>query len=647
MRGPALSLIHRGEGRVEFVASRSVALCGDAPALSITTQGKGPRRVDLSRNVIATRRAFLEDSSKATAAPTVLKLLGNTIARIDGGPSGTLIQQAGSTEPAKQMEWIGDHNTFTGWSQFLTSGASRAVRLASLDDLRRSFPESARQSRVSPSPWPATVGGEWTTPGYLEPLAPEALATLRAVATGNPFLLERSVGAFPKLRVAETVAPPQPPAPPPLGVVKPVPVPKVHIYTETKITAQPATKNATPKTEPKGPLDLTFNLADPALAGDLGRFLAEQVRADARAKHVRVVVDGQGTYPCTPFQVPPGILLEIFVRSPPGTAPPTWRALSGATGDALISAKGADLTILGARFERDGGSSLQSLIHIEDGMLTLADCWLIAPGTVSEEGGTLVTIDSIGSKPLTPRELDAPTIPVTRLTDCLLLTGGKAIEAELGLGVVALSNCAIASGSDALTLIPAKVARFRLAADLWLDRCTVVGNRSIVRLGPWQGKEPGPDRPWRVSSRDCAFLDPFDRGATPRQTAVLDDDPNGLSRGTLVWQSANDAFDVGHFIVMAEGPLPSVNKPDVQREWVAFWGRSHVGRVFGPLRNTPNAPHVRLLNGALTPGSVVPSDLVIDAKYAQAHKTAGIGADVNRLGIPIPSSAPTVPRQPR
>jgi serine/threonine-protein kinase len=340
-------------------------------------------------------------------------------------------------------------------------------------------------------------------------------------------------------------------------------------------------------------------------------------------------------------------LLEIYVRSPHGTKPPTWKPSPGVTADALISAKGADLTILGARFERDGGSGLKSLIRVQDGLLNLVDCWLTAPGAMSEEAGALVEIDSIGSKPLTPRELNAPPIPVARLTDCLLLSGGKAIQAELGLGVVALSNCAIASGSDVFTLNPANVARFRFAADLWLDRCTILGNRSIVRLGPWQGKEPGPDRPWLVSSRDCAFLDPFDRGATPRQTVVLHDDPNGLSRGALVWQSANDSYDVAHFIVMADGPLPSVNKPDVQREWVAFWGRSHIGRVFGPLRNTPNVPHVRLLNGALAPGSVAPSDLVIDTKYAQAHKTSGIGADMNRLGIAVPRLTPAPLRKPR
>jgi serine/threonine-protein kinase len=571
-------------------------------------------------------------------------MLGDTLARIDGGPTSSFIQEAGTTEPSKLVDWIGDYNTFIGWSEFLTTGGNRAVKLASLDDLRKSFPRSASRSHEMAAPWPAAVVREWTTPIYLEQLAPEAIATLRGIAVGNPFLLERSVGAFPKLLVPEIVPLPEIPATPPPHAAKAAPARKIKLYAETKVAGRPAPKTAKPAAaEPaaEGPLDLVLDLADPTYAGDLGRFLNAHVPDDAT--HVRVVVDGQGAHPCTPFEVVPGSLLEIFVRSSPGPNPPTWVPLPGAPAEALISVKGADLTILGARFERDGGSSLKSIIHIEDGLLTLAKCWLIAPSLVSDGGGRLVDFRSIGTKPLTARDPKTPPIPVARLTDCLMLTGGTAINAELGLGVISLNNCAIASGSDAIALHPAKVARFRFAVDLWLNRCTVIADRAILRLGPWRGSEPGPNRPWLVSSHDCAFLDPFDRGQTPRQTVVLRDDPNGLSRGALVWQSSNDAYEVGHFIVMTDGPLPGVNKPDIQREWVAFWGGSHIGRVLGPLRNAPSTPHVKLLQGDLKPGSITPSDLAIDTKYSQAHKADRIGADVSRLGI----QAERVLRKPR
>lgn len=655
VRGPALSLVHFGEGRGEFVATRSVVLSGDASVVTITAKGKGPRRVDIARSVIASRRALVEDSSLANSAPTVFKMLGDTFARIDGSPLATLLhvqsQESGSADPSKFVDWKGDYNSFIGWSKFLTTGANRSVKLTTLDDLRSEFAQSEVHSRDTATAWPAAVAREWTTPAFLETLAPESLATLRGVATGNPFLLERSVGGFPKLLVPETVPLPPPPATPPPNVVKAAPVRKVQLYAETKVSkkaAKPVKPAAEVKT-PEGPLDLAFDLQDPAYAGDLGRFLNERL-VDVEARHVRVLVQGQGAHACTPFEVPAGQLLEIFVTSANGPNPPTWTVPPLGNTEALISAKGADLTILGARFERDGGANVKAILRVEDGLLTLANCRLIAPGVAADGGGGLIHVGSNGSKPLAPREPNAPPVPVTRLTDCVLITGGTAIDAELGLGVVALNNCAIASGRDAFTLQPARVARHRFAADLWLNRCTVLAERSIIRLGAWKGTAPGPDRPWLVSTRESAFLDPFDRGLTPRQTAVLRDDPDGLSRGTLVWQSVNDAYEVGHFVVMDDAPLLGVNKPDIQREWVSFWGRSHIGRVYGPLRSGPTISYVKLLHDGLTPGSVVPSDFAIDGKNAQARKTGGIGADVRRLGIVAAApnlNARPLPRKPR
>ena len=160
-----------------------------------------------------------------------------------------------------------------------------------------------------------------------------------------------------------------------------------------------------------------------------------------------------------------------------------------------------------------------------------ARCQFVAPSS-ADSSGDLIAFRSITTQPR-PANLGGPLFstsidrPVCRLIDCVLITGGRAIQAELGRGLVALSQCAVAAGVTAIELTPAKVARHRFVeTDLVLDRCTLTSERTIVRVGSWPGLAPGPDRPWLITSRDCAFL-PWDgrtalarrccSGATPRR----------------------------------------------------------------------------------------------------------------------------------
>ena len=59
-----------------------------------------------------------------------------------------------------------------------------------------------------------------------------------------------------------------------------------------------------------------------------------------------------------------------------------------------------------------------------------------------------------------------------------------------------------------------------------LDRCTLTSERTIVRVGPWPGLAPGPDRPWLITSRNCAFLGLS--GRSPRETLLLRCDAQAL-----------------------------------------------------------------------------------------------------------------------
>ena len=77
--------------------------------------------------------------------------------------------------------------------------------------------------------------------------------------------------------------------------------------------------------------------------------------------------------------------------------------------------------------------------------------------------------------------------PVCRMDESVLITGGTALRAELGRGLVALTQCAIAAGTNAVELLPSRVSRQRFEADLVMDRCTMTSERSVIRLGPWPG----------------------------------------------------------------------------------------------------------------------------------------------------------------
>jgi serine/threonine-protein kinase len=232
--------------------------------------------------------------------------------------------------------------------------------------------------------------------------------------------------------------------------------------------------------------------------------------------------------------------------------------------------------------------------------------------------------------------------PVCRLVESTLIAGGTALRAELGRGLVALSQCAVGAGDAALELVPARVARVRFEVDLVLEHCTMLAERAIVRLGPWPGLPPGPDRPWLVSSQACAFLALSPR--RPRETAILRGDADALARGTLSWQAAHDALEVDLFTAADEaaaGTMPSLAR-DVQSQWVRFWGPSHMTRILGP-HGGRSFPSVRLMYRSI-PGRLEPADLILDRDYHPGRDRLDIGADLALQGIAPRAAGPGVRR---
>src|SRR5262249_4209384 len=172
--------------------------------------------------------------------------------------------------------------------------------------------------------------------------------------------------------------------------------------------------------------------------------------------------------------------------------------------------RGGSLVLSNVLLRHDVSTRLDHLIHVEDANLVLSRCQITAPAASGDFAGDLIAFRSVTTRPMPgdpvrPLFSEAVDQAVCRITDCVLITGGTALQGELGRGIVVLSQSAVASGASAIELIPSKVARHRFEANLFLDHCTMTSERSIVRLGPWPGRAPGPDRPWLVTSRSCAF----------------------------------------------------------------------------------------------------------------------------------------------
>ena len=221
------------------------------------------------------------------------------------------------------------------------------------------------------------------------------------------------------------------------------------------------------------------------------------------------------------------------------------------------------------------------------------------------------------------------------IIESTLVTTAGAIRSELGRGLIALEQTAVAAGTDALELLPACVAPARFEADLVLGHCTLASEANIVRLGPWPGRSPGPQRPWLVTSRNSAFLGTYDRRVS--DTVLLRGDEEAMAWGTLFWQGAGDAVEVEAFTAAVGEPIVGRNR-DVVRQWVNFWGGNHQRGVTGP-RAATNQPSVRLLDRP-RPGRVVPSDLILDPGYHPNRRQLDVGADLTRQGInrrPAPS----------
>jgi serine/threonine-protein kinase len=615
LQGQAMTLIEFSGRAGRAWLSRSVALCGASSAVAISPveglTAPRSRELLLHRSILAERRSAI-DASRAGAgnAPLVVRAAGSTLARVQGGGATAPLIETRGGAPRSLVDWSGDANVFAGWSGWLSNPQAPNDPASRLDDLSaaRALWRSDEASQEQYSPWPDPQPGDWTRDD-LEARARDALGTTRRVAWREPRVLLDTVATYPTL---EAAGPP----------------------------AAPSTARA-----------LAFDANDPRWGGDLGRFLAAQELEGVT--HLAVEVRGQGEHALTPIRLPDGVGLSIVVPPPvAGVAPLSWSLSPGDPPAPAFLVRRAPLSLDGVRLR---STSPEPLVVAEDGDLRLSRCVLLGPAPVDPRApeSSLVRFRASSSQALgLPAEGDRPEVPATPLTtailtDCVLIAPGAALRAEVACGVVGLRNCAVVGAASAIVLDSLPVARDRFRADLQLDRTTIAAGRGFIRLGPWPGSPAGPARPWLVSSNRTAYLDAFDHtsGNWRERPVLLRANPEALACGALSWQSVGDDYQVSGFLAPDDAPSASNVRPDVQRDWVRFWGAAHIGRVHGPVRGIA-APGVHLRVGRLKPGSLTPDDLALEAPGPNRSRPVDIGADLSWLGATAPPGPRAAPGGP-
>jgi serine/threonine-protein kinase len=644
VRGWFSSGVDIEEAQTDVVADKSVFLSGSGPLVRVSEPPTSTQQRFYFLDTVLAGTGPIIDRAKIAnrpqPKPLIVRAYGSTFGRLHGtGIASVVCSSDEGAAAARQLEWKGNHNLFAGWMGFFAHGPDARIEIANLAAVRSTWNATEAASQEIPHPWRLQSDVSTATAGELTKFLPNRDAALRQVARPRSGLLEKTVFAyaFPLIPEPISKAPEKnrvnsPNRAPVRGVQ--AELPEVH-----NLALPKSSKLASTPAADRDVLDLTFDTASPPWNGNLGAFLRDNLGQGVRYARVRVF--GSGNHRFSAVRLPGSIQLEVRVE-PSDVDRPSWSPDPLATGPGLIELQGGALVLLNFVMHHDPASRLEHLIHVEGGHLVLSQCQLTTPVSSPNLTGDLIAFRSVTTRPV-PYDAKHPVFstfvdkPVCLLLESLLITNGTALRAELGRGLIALEHSAVAAGDAAIDLLPSRVARWRFESDLHLESSTLTALRTIVRAGPWPGLAPGPDRPWLITSRNCAFIANYDRKMDSRETVLLRLDPGALIHGSVFWQAENDAADVDIFTALPEGHVQIRSSRDVEHQWVSFWGRNHIERVSGP--HGAGSPATVRSRARLHPGRIEPADLVLDRDYHPGRPQLSVGADLARQGVtPRPNS---------
>ena len=589
--------IRLAEGAASVALIDSLVLAGPQPIFGLGGGRDSARTVDLVRSLVVSEGPLVElagATAGAGARPSEFRVLDCTMVHLAGSPPPCLIVDRQVPGQARSdglgIVWKGSGNAYSGWPTPETPAGSQGVGVRAAGPA--ALGSASDQAVVSlDAPLPQLVVDAWTEPDTLVTALGLRGGLYARVARPRSNLRAWAVEAFPLL------------------------------------SREPREAGAGAPAKQI----LTFDADDSRLNGDLGRYLAESV--DVQTRNIRLEVRGNGRKWVTPFALRPGFSLEIVVApTSAGGEPLLFVPRETAEGEALILVQDAELELVGVQFERDARSVLKHLIRVENGRLRLERCTLRAPMQVEPGGGNLIAFRTDGTRPM----LGTGKRPECLGLRCLLMTGGRLIDASVGRGLVYLEQSTLVAGAALFQLNAEPVASRHFEADLQLARCTIVAERDVVRFGPWTGNGSGPARPWVLATRGCVFFDSFDRGPAPSTTVLLRSNAEALAGGALVWQSNRDAYAVSQFVTTGDIDHAPTSFPDLRRDWVNFWGDGHV------LQPLEAKGLVKLGRERLRPGVVEPKDVVVRAVNPRGQAPE-LGADASVIESEVPMTKPTLP----
>lgn len=615
IRGDVAPLIELGRGSTELMISRSVFFGDGAIARLADADPPARHRLYGLGSALGTRGPCFDLGSgrAADGAPRLsVKFHDTAFGRFAGPGVSSLATSADpDAELAQALRWRGSSNLYSGWGSYFATGPEATIRAGNLQAFRSTWNNEPSDAREIAAEWPAPPAIADATPGLFGPLAPGFEWLIARVARPRPYLLARTLLNFP--------------------------VPEVP-----RVVAWAGEGGASSKSASAGDGvdELTFDADSDEWGGDLGAFLRDVATPGRRRLRARIV--GSGPRRFSPAKLPDGLILEMTVEKPSAADAP-WLSFSPspeADGKPLLELRGGALVLSGFRFQVPPGAVPESLVRVDDGHLIIQRCEFLGLREASEGGSAswLVDFRAASTQPI-PAPSGPPLFggsvdrPVCRIVDSVLATAGSAVRAEVGAGLLTFENCLIAARGDAVDLAPANVARSRFAADLRIDRCTMVSSSSIIRLAAWPGDEPGPDRPWLITSSNSAYLDFPDRDRVPRESVLFRADESSFDRGEVFWRQSNDAVEVFNFAAAGAGQ-PSFKTRDIGPQWVALWGGANIRGVSGPRPGGPS-PSVRF-RGATRPDRIEPRMLILDPSHHPGRPRLDLGADPARLGVAAP-----------
>jgi serine/threonine-protein kinase len=636
VRGTSVTLAELGGGSADLVLNGSAILVGGVGPKEIVRvdrrDGGGEQRVFFAGALVACPGPIIAceqpEGAAARGKPLAIRAYDSAFGRLQGpGIASIVTVSYGGAAAERGVDWAGDRNVFAGWKGFFARGKDLTITVDGLAQVRSTWSATEQGSQEILTAWPISTDPSRLLPTATKPfLSGGRLALTDWPPRPGPGLFPKTIDAYPDPMIPEVSA---------WAIAQPNrslgagPRPNKLMALDAELARRGRSDGAGMIPSAVAPPDMTMNTAEPGWAGDLGAFLRRNVRPETR--HVRVRVVGTGSHRFTPVRLPEGITLEIQVEAAPGAELPSWSPDPQATGPGMIELRGGALVLSNVILRHDPASKLESLLALEDAHLILHRCQVTVLPDSGATAGDLIVFRAPTTRPMSDHPgnavFRAPVDrPVCRMIDTVLIGHRAAIRAELGRGLVALSNCAVASDEIAVALDPSKVARRAFEADLWLDRCTLAAARSILGLGPWRGLAPGPDRPWLISSKQCAFLTLSE--ARTREAALLRVDAEAFAGGSLFCQSDGDAYEVDRTVAAGEGQAEPAGPREARTQWEQFWGSNHLSRPV----TVPRGPSFRLLERP-RPGRLEPPDLILDPQFHPQRPQLDVGADLRILSI--------------